>query len=197
MKAPASDNDSSLLQVCKLSDSEWAHSVRVVLTAGLTRWITSSLMSPYQRSHTSLIVLLSNNHVRLSPQLHATLRRKQEEISALKEMNAQLRSLAKKTEHYATLLDVKHHFFYINKSINQSSLWLWLHNKKYSSIHEGQMTITILKSTYLPFYYTTLVLLWTFHLFMFFQRKNCPSTTNTILQSIPDRIQSRPTIFLI
>lgn len=47
----------------------------------------------------------------LSPQLHATLRRKQEEISALKEANAQLRNLAKQTDHYATLLDVKHIFF--------------------------------------------------------------------------------------
>lgn len=175
----------------------WMSSFCACCSDSMSDQMNHIMMSPYQRSHTSLIVLLSNNHVRLSPQLHATLRRKQEEISALKEMNAQLRSLAKQTEHYATLLDVKHHFFYINKSINQSSLWLWLHNKKYSSIHEGQMTITILKSTYLPFYYTTLVLLWTFHLFMFFQRKNCPSTTNTILQSIPDRIQSRPTIFLI
>ncbi|XP_048029598.1 multicilin isoform X2 [Megalobrama amblycephala] len=37
--------------------------------------------------------------------LHATLRRKQEEISALKVANAQLRNLAKQTEHYTTLLD--------------------------------------------------------------------------------------------
>ncbi|KAK7126034.1 hypothetical protein R3I93_021422 [Phoxinus phoxinus] len=42
----------------------------------------------------------------LNRQLHATLRRKQEEISTLKETNAQLRSLAKQTEHYATLLDI-------------------------------------------------------------------------------------------
>ncbi|XP_056109215.1 multicilin [Rhinichthys klamathensis goyatoka] len=42
----------------------------------------------------------------LCQQLHATLRRKQEEISTLKETNAQLRSLAKQTEHYATLLDI-------------------------------------------------------------------------------------------
>ncbi|XP_073686179.1 multicilin [Garra rufa] len=41
----------------------------------------------------------------LSLQLHATLRRKQEEISALKESNAQLRNLAKQTEHYTTILD--------------------------------------------------------------------------------------------
>ncbi|XP_051764235.1 multicilin [Ctenopharyngodon idella] len=39
------------------------------------------------------------------PQLHATLRRKQEEISTLMVANAQLRSLAKQTEHYTTLLD--------------------------------------------------------------------------------------------
>ncbi|XP_067289530.1 multicilin isoform X2 [Pseudorasbora parva] len=42
----------------------------------------------------------------LNRQLHATLRRKQEEISALRETNAQLRNLAKHTEHYTTLLDV-------------------------------------------------------------------------------------------
>ncbi|XP_016102677.1 multicilin [Sinocyclocheilus grahami] len=41
----------------------------------------------------------------LSLQLHATLRRKQEEISALKATNAQLRNLAEQTENYATILD--------------------------------------------------------------------------------------------
>ncbi|KAF4108018.1 hypothetical protein G5714_010777 [Onychostoma macrolepis] len=41
----------------------------------------------------------------LNRQLHATLGRKQEEISALKETNAQLRNLAKQTEHYTTILD--------------------------------------------------------------------------------------------
>ncbi|KAI4875216.1 hypothetical protein NFI96_010692 [Prochilodus magdalenae] len=41
----------------------------------------------------------------LSPQLHASLQRKQEEISALKEKNAQLKELAMQAEHYATILD--------------------------------------------------------------------------------------------
>ncbi|KAL1266875.1 hypothetical protein QQF64_002550 [Cirrhinus molitorella] len=50
--------------------------------------------------HTDLDLSLELNR-----QLHATLRRKQEEISALKETNVQLRNLAKQTEHYATILD--------------------------------------------------------------------------------------------
>ncbi|XP_051973261.1 multicilin [Xyrauchen texanus] len=41
----------------------------------------------------------------LSRQLQATLRRKQEEISALRNKNTQLRKLAKQAEHYATILD--------------------------------------------------------------------------------------------
>ncbi|XP_052422897.1 multicilin [Carassius gibelio] len=45
------------------------------------------------------------DHTELNRQLHATLRRKQEEISALKETNAQLRNLAKQTENYATIID--------------------------------------------------------------------------------------------
>jgi len=69
-------------------------------------------------------------------QLHATLRRKQEEISTLKETNAQLRSLAKQTEHYAILLDVKYHFLY---------------KYEYKSEFLMIVTITILKSTYLLF----------------------------------------------
>jgi len=70
-------------------------------------------------------------------QLHATLRRKQEEISTLKETNAQLRSLAKQTEHYAILLDVKYHFF--------------LYKYEYKSEFLMIVTNTILKSTYLLF----------------------------------------------
>ncbi|XP_050977457.1 multicilin isoform X1 [Labeo rohita] len=50
--------------------------------------------------HTDLDLSLELNR-----QLHAKLRRKQEEISALKETNSQLRNLAKQTEHYATILD--------------------------------------------------------------------------------------------
>ncbi len=57
----------------------------------------------------------------LSLQLHATLRRKQEEIFALKETNAQLRNLAKQTEHYATILDVRI-FFPENNQDNTSEL---------------------------------------------------------------------------
>ncbi|XP_039531446.1 multicilin isoform X2 [Pimephales promelas] len=49
---------------------------------------------------------VSEHTLELNRQLHATLRRKQEEISTLKETNAQLRSLAKQTEHYAILLDI-------------------------------------------------------------------------------------------
>uniref|UniRef100_A0A9J7YSN8 Multicilin n=1 Tax=Cyprinus carpio carpio TaxID=630221 RepID=A0A9J7YSN8_CYPCA len=51
-------------------------------------------------AHTDLDLSLELNR-----QLHATLRRKQEEISALKETNAQLRNLAQQTEHYATILE--------------------------------------------------------------------------------------------
>ncbi|KAL6472655.1 hypothetical protein MHYP_G00188430 [Metynnis hypsauchen] len=42
----------------------------------------------------------------LNRQLHASLQRKQKEISALKEKNAQLKELAKQAEQYATILDV-------------------------------------------------------------------------------------------
>ncbi len=112
------DNDSSLVQVCKLNDSEWAHSVLRELV-WLDHHELHYLMSPCQWSHTSLTVLVSNNHVSLSLQLHATLRRKQEEISALKETNAQLRHLAKQTEHYATILDVKQ---FLKKIIKTSEL---------------------------------------------------------------------------
>ncbi|KAL7848002.1 hypothetical protein AOLI_G00227200 [Acnodon oligacanthus] len=42
----------------------------------------------------------------LNRQLHASLQRKQKEISALKEKNAQLTELARQAEQYATLLDV-------------------------------------------------------------------------------------------
>ncbi|XP_059395354.1 multicilin isoform X1 [Carassius carassius] len=47
----------------------------------------------------------NEDHTELNRQLHATLRRKQEEISALKETNAQLRNLAKQSENYATIID--------------------------------------------------------------------------------------------
>ncbi|KAA0703743.1 hypothetical protein E1301_Tti000613 [Triplophysa tibetana] len=42
----------------------------------------------------------------LNRQLHARLRRKQEEVSALREANAQLRKLTEQAEHYSTILDV-------------------------------------------------------------------------------------------
>ncbi|KAL7846846.1 hypothetical protein SRHO_G00218260 [Serrasalmus rhombeus] len=42
----------------------------------------------------------------LNRQLHASLQRKQKEISALKEKNTQLKELAKQAEQYATILDV-------------------------------------------------------------------------------------------
>ncbi|XP_057177672.1 multicilin [Triplophysa rosa] len=42
----------------------------------------------------------------LNRQLHARLRRKQEEISALRDANAQLRKLTEQAEHYSTTLDV-------------------------------------------------------------------------------------------
>ncbi|XP_035391641.1 multicilin [Electrophorus electricus] len=43
--------------------------------------------------------------VELNRQLHASLQRKQEEISALKQRNAQLKELARQTEHYNITLD--------------------------------------------------------------------------------------------
>lgn len=58
------DNDSSLVQVCKLNNSEWAHFVRDVLRAHV--WLDESHhLWCLHCSHTSLIVLLSNNHVSL------------------------------------------------------------------------------------------------------------------------------------
>ncbi|XP_051541553.1 multicilin-like [Myxocyprinus asiaticus] len=46
-----------------------------------------------------------NTSLELSRQLHATLRRKQEEISALRDKNTQLRKLATQAERCATILD--------------------------------------------------------------------------------------------
>ncbi|XP_043106377.1 multicilin [Puntigrus tetrazona] len=65
--------------------------------------------SPQVSTDTHLMTLEENAGLDLSlelnRQLHATLRRRQEEISALKETNAQLRDLAKQTEHHATILE--------------------------------------------------------------------------------------------
>ncbi|XP_072514306.1 multicilin [Salminus brasiliensis] len=46
-----------------------------------------------------------DNTLDLNRQLRASLQRKQEEISALKEKNTQLKELAKQTEHYAAIMD--------------------------------------------------------------------------------------------
>ncbi|XP_030623768.1 LOW QUALITY PROTEIN: multicilin [Chanos chanos] len=43
--------------------------------------------------------------LKLNRQLHVTLRQKQEEISALREKNAQLKELARQTQHYASILE--------------------------------------------------------------------------------------------
>ncbi|XP_066507649.1 multicilin [Hoplias malabaricus] len=47
-----------------------------------------------------------NNALQLNRQLHASLQRKQEEISGLKEKNAQLKALVEQAEHFASLLGV-------------------------------------------------------------------------------------------
>ncbi|XP_062870548.1 multicilin [Trichomycterus rosablanca] len=46
-----------------------------------------------------------NNTIQINRQLHESLQRKQEEISALKERNSQLMELLKQADHYAALLD--------------------------------------------------------------------------------------------
>nr|XP_055064862.1 multicilin [Misgurnus anguillicaudatus] len=98
-----------------------------------------------QSTNTHLLTFTIPDHrdldtsLELNRQLHATLRRKQEEISALKDANAQLRKLAKQAEHNSTILDVLT-TSYQKKSVSHPTHVTTLSPKTHAETTEGHST---------------------------------------------------------
>ncbi|NP_001313426.1 multicilin [Danio rerio] len=99
----------------------------------------------YQSTETHLMTHEVSNHtdldlsLELNRQLHATLRRKQEEISALKETNAHLKNLTKQTEYYATILDALTTSFQTDSLSQCTNEWL---NEDHSPEHSWISLLT-------------------------------------------------------